>query len=349
MTSGRPDVPAESRRARIAVVAPCYNEADAVQLFYRELKAVLERLDRYDHEIIFIDDGSTDATLRILNDLAARDASVKVYSFSRNFGHQIALSAGIDVSTADALVMLDSDLQHPPALIPEMIRLFETGVDVVSAQRTTTDGASRFKVLSSRMFYRIINLLSDTAIPDGAADFCLLSNRAQAALRAMPERHRFVRGMVAWIGFPRAYVSYHAPMRSGGDSKYTPFRMLALAREAVFSFSATPVRLATRGGAAVAACGGVYLLYVIIRYFTEHDLERGWGSLIATVLILGGLQLAFIGLIGEYLVRVFEEAKGRPLYLFKQRPPGPSGCAADGDHLVARPRSTVDSDHSNSA
>ena len=322
MINGRPGEPSGSRRARLAVVAPCYNEEDGIQAFYGELKSVLQRLDRYDYEIIFIDDGSTDATLSILNGLAARDASVKVYSFSRNFGHQIALTAGIDVSTSDALVMLDSDLQHPPALIPEMIRLWETGVDVVSARRTTTDGASRFKVFTSRMFYRIINILSDITIPDGAADFCLLSNRAQSALRAMPERHRFVRGMVAWIGFPRAFVSYRAPMRSGGDTKYTPFRMLALAREAVFSFSATPVRLATRGGAAVASCGAVYLLYVLIRYFTEHDLERGWGSLIATILILGGLQLAFIGLIGEYLVRLFEEAKGRPLYLFKQQPPG---------------------------
>jgi glycosyltransferase involved in cell wall biosynthesis len=312
---------APSRRPRLAAVAPCYNEEDGIQVFYRELKSVLQQLNRYDHEIVFIDDGSTDATLSILNDLAARDPSVKVYSFSRNFGHQIALSAGIDVSTADALVMLDSDLQHPPALIPEMIRLWETGVDVVSARRTTTDGASRFKVFTSRMFYRLINVLSDTVIPDGAADFCLLSKRAQSALRAMPERHRFVRGMIAWIGFPRAYVSYHAPMRSGGETKYTPFRMLALAREAVLSFSATPVRLATRGGAVVTGCGGIYLLYVLIRYFTEHDLERGWGSLIATVLILGGLQLAFIGLIGEYLVRLFEEAKSRPLYLFKQQPP----------------------------
>jgi dolichol-phosphate mannosyltransferase len=312
---------------RLSIVAPCYNEAGGVQSFYRELKAVLQSLPHYDQEIIFIDDGSTDGTLGALNSLAALDPSIRVYSFSRNFGHQVALSAGIDVSTGDALVMLDSDLQHPPTLIPEMMKLWEEGFDVVSARRSGTIGASWLKLFTSRLFYRIINMLSDTAIPEGAADFCLLSARAQAALRAMPERHRFVRGMVAWIGFRRGYLSYEAPVRTDGDSKYTLLRMLALAREAVLSFSATPVRLATRGGVTVAACGGVYLIYILARYFTKDDLARGWGSLIATVLILGGLQLAFIGLIGEYLVRVFEEAKRRPLYIFKQQPPSREGLS----------------------
>lgn len=308
-------------RRRLSIVAPCYNEAAGIQSFYHQLKTVVSALPRFELELIFIDDGSTDATLELLNRIAAADSSVRVYSFSRNFGHQIALSAGVDVSAGDAVVMLDSDLQHPPSLIPKMVERWEAGFDVVSARRTTTAGASWMKRFTSRLFYRIINLLSDTPIPEGVADFCLLSSRARAALRAMPEHHRFVRGMVAWIGFPRAYVPYEAAMRSGGDTKYTVFRMLAFAREAVLSFSATPVRLATRGGAIVAACGGLYLLYILASYFTKHDLARGWGSLIATVLILGGLQLAFIGLIGEYLVRVFEEAKQRPLYIFKQQPP----------------------------
>jgi dolichol-phosphate mannosyltransferase len=305
---------------RLSIVAPCYNEAAGIEAFYLQLRTAVAALPQFELEMIFIDDGSTDATLDVLNRIAAADPSVRVYAFSKNFGHQIALSAGIDVSSGDAVVMLDSDLQHPPSLIPKMVEQWEAGFDVVSAKRTTTVGVSWAKRFTSRMFYRIINLLSDTPIPEGVADFCLLSSRARAALRAMPEHHRFVRGMVAWIGFPRAYVPYEAAMRSGGDTKYTVFHMLAFAREAVLSFSATPVRLATRGGVVVAACGGVYLLYILASYFTKHDLARGWGSLIATVLILGGLQLAFIGLIGEYLVRVFEESKHRPLYIFKQQP-----------------------------
>jgi len=318
--SPRPGGP-EGTRMSLSVVSPCYNEAPNVDSFYRELKSVLSSLAPHVHEIIFVDDGSTDGTLDVLNRLAAADEAVRVYSFSRNFGHQVALSAGIDVATGDVLVMLDSDLQHPPALIADMLALWHQGFDVVSARRTTTAGVSWTKRLTSRAFYRVINWLSDTPIPDGAADFCLLSARAQAALRSMPERHRFLRGMVAWIGFARAYVPYEAPPRFGGESKYTTFRMLSFAREAVFSFSAAPLRFATRGGTIVAACGGVYLIYVLARYFTLGDLARGWGSLIATVVILGGVQLVFIGLIGEYLVRVFEEAKGRPLYLFKQQPP----------------------------
>jgi len=321
MTASAPRGERNGIQTSLSVVSPCFNEAPVVEAFYRELKAVLSSLTPYVHEIIFIDDGSTDSTLDVLNRLAAADGAVRVYSFSKNFGHQMALSAGVDVSTGDVLVMLDSDLQHPPSLIVDMLKLWEQGFDVVSARRTTTAGVSWTKRLTSRMFYRVINWLSDTPIADGAADFCLLSGRAQAALKAMPERHRFLRGMVAWIGFPRAYVSYEAPMRPDGQSKYNVFRMLSFAREAVFSFSAAPLRFATGGGTLVAACGGVYLVYVLVRYLTLDDLARGWGSLIATVLILGGVQLVFIGLIGEYLVRVFEEAKGRPLYLFKQQPP----------------------------
>ena len=181
---------------------------------------MLSSLAPHVHEIIFVDDGRTDATLDVLNRLAAADETVRVYSFSRNFGHQVALSAGIDVAAGNVLVMLDSDLQHPPALIADMLALWTQGFDVVSARRTTTAGVSWTKRMTSRAFYRVINWLSDTPIPDGAADFCLLSERAQAALRAMPERHRFLRGMVAWIGFSRAYVPYDAPRRLGGESKY---------------------------------------------------------------------------------------------------------------------------------
>ncbi len=304
----------------LCVVVPCYNEEDVLAQFYVELKDVLLSLDDLDYRIIFVDDGSEDDTLEILNALASADERIGVYSLSRNFGHQIALSAGLDAARGDAVVMMDADLQHPPALIRKLIEEWRQGYDVVSAVREWTDEASFFKRLSSRAFYWLINHLGDTHVVTGAADFCLLSRRAHAALRGMPEKHRFLRGMVSWIGFRRALVPYRAPPRAAGLSKYTLWKMLSMAWDAVCSFSSAPMRLATRIGAAVVLLAGAYLVYVLTRYMTVGDLVPGWGSVISTVLIIGGMQLVFIGLIGGYLARVFEEVKRRPLYILKQAP-----------------------------
>jgi polyisoprenyl-phosphate glycosyltransferase len=310
----------KSRHELLCVVCPCYNEEEVIGDFYDELKAVLNSIDDLDHTILFVDDGSTDASLQRLNALACNDTSVQVYSLSRNFGHQIALSAGLDVAVGDAVVMMDSDLQHPPSLIPQMIHLWREGYDVVSAARKSTADASFIKRLTSNGFYWLLNLLSDTPIAVGVADFCLLSHRAHAALQKMPERRRFLRGMISWIGFKRAFLPYDAPSRPRGKSKYTIARMLSLAFDAAFSFSVVPITIAVRLGLVIVACGVIYLSYVIFRYFVLGDLVQGWGSLISVSLILGGLQLAFIGLIGSYIARIFDEVKERPLYLFKQEP-----------------------------
>ncbi len=305
----------------LCVVAPCYNEVSVIERFLSALRATLDRMPEADYRIVIVDDGSTDGTLRILNQLAALDGRLEVYSLSRNFGHQIALSAGLDVAQGDAILLMDSDLQHPPEVACEMVALWrKSGADVISAVRRTTSGASFFKKWSARLFYSLINRMSEISIVPGAADFCLLSARAHRALCAMPERHRFLRGMISWIGFERAVVEYDAPSRPGGESKYTVLKMVALAMDAVVSFSATPMKMATRAGAAAAVAGGAYLLFALARYLLVGDLERGWGSLISAVLILGGFQLLFLGLMGEYLVRLFDEAKRRPLYLFKQTP-----------------------------
>src|SRR5688572_21455610 len=246
------------RRPVLCVVSPCYNEAEVIGPFYRELKRVLQALPDLDHRILFVDDGSSDATLERLNDIAAEDPSVDVYALSRNFGHQIALTAGLDAARGDAVVMMDSDLQHPPELIPRMVELWREGNDVVSALRRRTADETFFKGLSSRGFYTLINLLSNTPIEPGAADFCLLSRRAHKGLRSLPERHRFLRGMVSWIGFRRALVPYDAASRHAGKSKYTLRRMLALASNAVVSFSAAPLQAASRIGLAVVGAGCVY-------------------------------------------------------------------------------------------
>jgi polyisoprenyl-phosphate glycosyltransferase len=314
------DAATPSGRPTLTVVAPCYNEAAGVETFYRRVRDVLDGMPRITGRIVFVDDGSTDGTLETLNAIAMRDPSVDVYSLSRNFGHQVALSAGLDVARGDAVVMMDSDLQHPPALIPELVRRWQSGFDVVSAVRNTTSGASLLKRATASGFYWLINRLSDVEIVPGAADFCLLSRRAHEALLALPERHRFLRGMVSWIGFPRARVPFDAPERPAGTSKYTLFRMMGFAIDALLSFSAAPMRIASRMGMLLAVPGLAYLAYIMYRYFVVGDTVPGWGSTVSVLLIIGGTQLVFIGLIGEYLSRIFEETKHRPLYVLKQRP-----------------------------
>jgi glycosyltransferase involved in cell wall biosynthesis len=307
-------------RSTLAVVVPCFNEEAVIDAFLADLLDVLDGLPDIDARIFVVDDGSTDSSLDRLNAFARRDARVLVYALSRNFGHQNALSAGLDVCDGDAVIMMDSDLQHPPALLPTLIARWREGFDVVSTARRDTADSTLFKRLTANTFYWVINQLSETPIMPGGADFCLLSRCAHHALRSMPERHRFLRGMVSWIGFRRAVVPFDAPARSAGRSKYTTFRMLSFALDALFSFTAAPMKVAARLGVLLVNVGVVYLAVILVRYFRYDDLVPGWGSLASIILILGGVQLAFIGLIGEYLARVFDEAKGRPLYVFKQKP-----------------------------
>lgn len=331
--------PQDHGNLQLSFVIPCFNEEGMVWRFYRSLKEELERIEWLDCRLLFIDDGSTDATLAELNLLAEQDEAVDVLSLSRNFGHQIALSAGLDYASGDAVLMMDCDMQHPPQLVVKMVEQWRKGSDIVSAIRLHTADASLFKRLSSQGFYWIINHLSDTRIAPGVADFCLLSKPVYLALREMPERHRFLRGMVAWIGFRRSYVSFEAPPRAVGQSKYTPFKMLGLALDALFSFTTAPIKLATRIGSTIVILGAAYLAYIVGRYALIGDLVPGWGSLICTSMLLGGTQLVFVGLIGEYIARVFEEAKGRPLYVLKQKPgeiypyPIPSSHNAPGQQI----------------
>jgi glycosyltransferase involved in cell wall biosynthesis len=304
---------------QLNVVVPCYNEAEGIRTFTAEVARVLDTLD-LPWQIVFVDDGSTDATLDELNALAAGDRRVRVYSLSRNFGHQIALSAGLDVTGESLVLLMDADLQHPPEVIPRLIAEWRRGADVVSTVRERTEDAGWIKRATASSFYWLINRMTDTPIIPSAADFCLLSPRAHRALSAMPERHRFLRGMISWIGFTRALVPFHAPKRRTGETKYSAFKMIVLALDAIFSFSAAPMRLATRLGFMLAVPGAIYFVWVVSRYFVTNDFVRGWGSLIGTVLIIGGVQLIFIGITGEYLARIFEESKHRPLYFFKQCP-----------------------------
>jgi dolichol-phosphate mannosyltransferase len=311
---------ADGGRRLISIVSPCYNEAEVIDLFYEELRRVIDGLPDYDFEMILVDDGSADRTLEALNRIAGRDRRVRVASFSRNFGHQIALTAGLDFAAGDAVIMIDSDLQHPPSLIPELIRRWREGHDIVSAVRADTEGVSILKKASSRAFYWLINALSAVNIPQGAADFCLVSRRLARELRSMRERHRFLRGMISWSGFSRALVPYRAAARAAGESKYTLLKMVGMALDAILSFSTVPIRMATRVGVLITGLGFVYLAWNLIKAFATGRMAPGWASLIGVTMILGGSQLIFIGLIGQYLARVFEELKGRPMYILQQEP-----------------------------
>ncbi len=311
----------------LSVVTPCYNESEVIGLFYREIKPIVESLANLHCEIIFVDDGSSDDTLVQLNEIAEKDPAVRVCSLSRNFGHQIALTAGLDFAVGDAVVLMDSDLQHPPSSIPDLVEKWREGYDVVSAVRTNSQGASWLKDFASNRFYSILNFLSTTRIPHGAADFCLLSQRVCSSLRNMPERHRFLRGMISWTGYSRALVPYECAKRAAGRSKYSLAKMVGLAFDAVFSFSSQPLRLALRLGLVMAVLGFAYLFWTVLSGLLRGGLVPGYASLIGVTITLGGCQLAFIGLIGQYLARVFEEVKGRPMYLIKQMPAAASVSA----------------------
>lgn len=324
-----PDGAPRDQPSLLSVISPCYNESEVIGLFYRELRPVLESLEDLDFEIVFVDDGSSDDTLDQLNKIAESDPTVRVASLSRNFGHQITLTAGLDHAAGDAVIMMDSDLQHPPSLIPELVSKWRLGYDVVSAVRLKTEGESWFKGSTSRGFYVLLNALSGTKVPPGAADFCLISRRVCDSLNEMPERHRFLRGLISWAGFKRTLVPYHASRRAAGRTKYSLVKMVTLALDAVFSFSAEPLRLALRAGLTVTLAGFVYLLWTLIYGYIIHGLVPGYASLIGVTMILGGSQLMFIGLIGQYLARVFEQVKGRPIYLLKQKPTAPRRVASN--------------------
>lgn len=304
----------------VAIVVPCFNEAEVLPQFHRELTRILDCLSMFTFQILFVDDGSTDGTLERLMKLSRSDRRVQVASLARNFGHQTALTAGLSLVDADAVITMDCDLQHPPAVIVELLRLWDAGNDIVSTLRCDTADSGWFKRATSAAFYRIINRLSDTEIIAGAADFQLLSRRACLALRKMPERHRFLRGMVSWLGFPRAFVPFHAPERFAGQSKYTLRKMLRLAGDAVLSFSSIPLRVASVCGFFVTLAGAAYLMYVLGRHVLVGDLVPGWGSLMAILLVLGGVQLLCLGIASEYIARIYEQVKGRPQFLLKLAP-----------------------------
>lgn len=314
----RRDVP---ENARVSIVVPCYNEAEVIDATLARLAAVAERLeeDGLAVEILCIDDGSADRTLALLRDAAAVQSRLRVLSFSRNFGHQIAATAGIDAASGDAVVLIDADLQDPPDLIREMVMLWREGYDVVYGRRTDRMGESAFKLWSARVFYRLLGRLSEVAIPLDTGDFRLMSRPVVDTLKAMPERHRFLRGMVAWAGFRQTPLDYARAPRAAGTSKYPLAKMLRFALDGILSFSIRPLQVATGIGMAAAGLALAGIVYaLLLRIFTSSWVE-GWTALMIAVLFLGGVQLICLGIIGEYVGRIYGESKRRPLYVVRER------------------------------
>jgi dolichol-phosphate mannosyltransferase len=302
----------------VSVVVPCFNEAEVIDATHSRLHAVLSTTGlRW--EIIYIDDGSRDRTLQLLRSIQAADPQVRVIALSRNFGHQVAASAGLEAATGDAVVLIDADLQDPPECIPKMIERWRDGVDVVYGQRKARAGETYFKRASAGVFYRLMQRLSTTPIPVDTGDFRLMDSRVVDALLAMPERDRFLRGMVAWAGFRQEPLRYQRDPRFAGDSKYPLRRMLRFAADGLLSFSLVPLRLGVYLGLIASSLALLGILYsLVLRFFTDVWVP-GWTLLFIAVLFLGGVQLLFLGIIGEYLGRVYWEVKRRPLYLVKER------------------------------
>ena len=302
--------------ATLTIVAPVYNEVEGIAHFVATLLAVMDRLP-YAYTLVLVDDGGTDGTGAALDALHAAHAErITVVHLSRNFGHQAALTAGMDYADGDAVICLDADMQHPPELIPELVARWEDGFDIVQATRREEPTASWFKQVTARGFYALINRLSATRIEPNAADFRLLSRRVIEVFKAdLRERDRFIRGLVRWVGFPYATIDFEAPPRFAGHTHYSLRRMVSFARTGLISFSKTPLKLAVVLGFSVSGLSLLYGLYAIFAFLFFRTVIPGWASTVLVGTFLGGCQLLFLGLIGEYIATIFDEIKARPLYI----------------------------------
>jgi len=303
----------------VDVIIPLFNEEAALPRLHQQLSEVINH-QNYIFNIYYVDDGSTDATQSILRTIKDKDNRVTVLELSRNFGHQAALTAGLDQATGDFVITMDGDGQHPPELIPELIRLAESGYDVVIAQRIEETNAS-FKNVTSRLFYRLINLIGDTNIQAGAADFRLLKKPVVEALRNMREYHRLLRGMVAWMGYHTVILPYNQPTRLGGKTKYSLGKMLRLAAHATFSFSLIPLYLGLSVGAIFLLLALAEIIYVLSFWISgqQSSLAPGWSSLMFVLLFVGGSLMVTLGFIGIYIGYIFQEVKKRPIYIIKDK------------------------------
>ena len=305
-------------RPTLSLVLPIFNEEAVIPELHKQLQAFLKEL-AVDSEVVFVNDGSRDASLPLLRDLVKQDARYRVLSFSRNFGHQTAITAGVDHARGKAVVVMDADLQDPPQVVIEMMAKWREGYDVVYGKRRARAGETFFKKVTAKIFYRLFAAMIPIEVPLDTGDFRLMSRRVVVALRELREAHRFVRGMVAWIGFKQTAVIYDRPGRFAGETKYPLRKMLRFAIDGITSFSVVPLRLATWLGVTMSVLSVLYAIWAMIVHFGLHHTVPGWTATVVLIALLSSVQLLMIGILGEYVGRIYEEVKRRPLYVVGER------------------------------
>lgn len=323
----------------LTVVVPVFNEEAVLGIFHQRLVAAMAAFPQR-WEVLYVNDGSSDRSQAVMRSLKQACAQVSIAELSRNFGKEAAMNAGLKLAKGQAVVLIDADLQDPPELILSMVEAWRNGADVVNMKRRSRDGETWLKKASAHSFYRLMNKLSDVKIPEDVGDFRLLSRRAVEAMNSLPEHNRFAKGLFAWIGYAQVSVEYDRHARAAGDSKWPYGKLITLALEGVTGFSVMPLKLASYAGFLCAAGAFVYALVFATKTLLVGDIVRGFPTLIITVLMLGGLQLMAMGILGEYLGRLFMESKGRPLYLLKEYQPFDAGTARD-DVFIKRHQDTA--------
>ncbi len=306
---------------KISLVIPMYYEEDVAYKCYERVSSVLKSMEyKYDYEIIFINDGSKDKTLEILEKVAEEDKKVKIISFSRNFGHQAAVTAGLKDVSGDAIVIIDADLQDPPELIPEMMELWEQGNEVIYGKRKKRKGESAFKLLSAKMFYQTLNALSDVEIPKDTGDFRLVDRKVVDVINSLPEHNKFLRGLFSWVGFKQKAYEYERQERVAGKTKYPLKKMLKLASDGIISFSTKPLKIVGALGITSIVISMIILIYALISYALKlNHLSAGWTSIMVTVTFFAGVQLLSLWIMSEYIGRIYDEAKERPQYIIDKK------------------------------
>lgn len=301
----------------LSVIIPIYNEEGNIKLLHERLTSVVQQMPIDDYEFIFVNDGSKDASMALLLELSQLDSHIKYIDFSRNFGHQIAVSAGLDVTRGDSVVIIDADLQDPPELIIEMYEKRKEGFEVVYAKRRKRQGESFFKKITAKMFYRTLARITSLDIPLDTGDFRLMDKKIVEIMRKMPEQNKFLRGQISWIGFNQTYVEYDRASRHAGNSGYPLSKMLRFALDGITAFSDYPLRLATVSGFVVSGIAFLMMIYALVSRLIWEDYQPGWASIILAVLFIGGIQLLSIGVIGEYVNRIAANVRNRPLYVVR--------------------------------
>lgn len=305
---------------KISLVIPMYYEELVAEECYRRVSEILKGLQNYEYEIIFVNDGSKDKTLEILEKIAKKDPNVKVVSFSRNFGHQAAVTAGLKETTGDAIIIIDADLQDPPEIIPEMLNLWEQGNEIVYGKRKTREGESIFKLATAKMFYKTLNALSDVEIPKDTGDFRLVDKKVVDVMNNLPEHNKFLRGLWSWIGFKQLEYEYERKERFAGKTKYPLKKMIKLASDGIISFSTKPLKLVGFLGGFSILLSIIVLVYALISYFGKfNNLSAGWTSLMCALTFFAGVQLLSLWIISEYIGRIYDESKGRPQYIIDKK------------------------------